>query len=430
MLITNNALSEASLVGFGSAIAVVLLVISLVPIVDLPDPDDAERLGVSTSTDRPRVVQPVAAVRPRRRDPLAAGRPPRVPHRAWRCVWLFPLAWVVFTAFRPYRRHHRQRLRLVRPDADARQLHLGLERAPTCRSLFLNTLIVADPGRDPRSCGSRRCSGSSFSRFSFKLNIAAADACSRPETCCPPQVIIVPLYRLYLLLPLPAAAQRQRRAGTTSTSGSSLIHIIFQTGLLHVRPQQLHEDDVEGADGGRAGGRRLGLDDLPARSSCRSAGPPSPRWPMLEFTFIYNDFFWALFLMKTGEKRPVTSALNNLQGAFFTDNNLLAAAALHRRHAHDHRVLRAPEAVRPRPDAGVDEGLTRPPAIRQARVESRALSQTASRTKSHARKSPQCRGIEPVARRATARRPSARPRPARRRCRGRASSVAGQPLTR
>jgi ABC-type sugar transport system permease subunit len=32
-LITNNALSEASLVGFGSAIAVVLLVISLVPIV-------------------------------------------------------------------------------------------------------------------------------------------------------------------------------------------------------------------------------------------------------------------------------------------------------------------------------------------------------------------------------------------------------------
>ena len=32
-LITNNSISEASLVGFGSAIAVVLLVISLVPIV-------------------------------------------------------------------------------------------------------------------------------------------------------------------------------------------------------------------------------------------------------------------------------------------------------------------------------------------------------------------------------------------------------------
>ena len=32
-LITNNSISEASLVGFGSAIAVVLLLISLVPIV-------------------------------------------------------------------------------------------------------------------------------------------------------------------------------------------------------------------------------------------------------------------------------------------------------------------------------------------------------------------------------------------------------------
>ena len=48
----------------------------------------------------------------------------------------------------------------------------------------------------------------------------------------------------------------------------------------------------------------------------------------LEFTFIYNDFFWALILMKTGDKRPITSALNNLQGQFFTDNNQLAAAAL------------------------------------------------------------------------------------------------------
>ena len=48
----------------------------------------------------------------------------------------------------------------------------------------------------------------------------------------------------------------------------------------------------------------------------------------LEFTFIYNDFFWALTLMKTGDRRPITASLNNLQGAFFTDTNLLAAGAL------------------------------------------------------------------------------------------------------
>jgi multiple sugar transport system permease protein len=48
----------------------------------------------------------------------------------------------------------------------------------------------------------------------------------------------------------------------------------------------------------------------------------------LEFTFIYNDFFWALLLMKSGDRRPITSALNNLQGLFFSNTNLLAAGSI------------------------------------------------------------------------------------------------------
>jgi multiple sugar transport system permease protein len=48
----------------------------------------------------------------------------------------------------------------------------------------------------------------------------------------------------------------------------------------------------------------------------------------LEFTWMYNDFLWALVLMSTGDKLPITSALNNLQGQFFTDYNLLAAGSI------------------------------------------------------------------------------------------------------
>jgi multiple sugar transport system permease protein len=48
----------------------------------------------------------------------------------------------------------------------------------------------------------------------------------------------------------------------------------------------------------------------------------------LGFTWMYNDFFWALVLMPTGNKRPITTGLNDLQGLFFSDNNLLAAGAL------------------------------------------------------------------------------------------------------
>jgi multiple sugar transport system permease protein len=48
----------------------------------------------------------------------------------------------------------------------------------------------------------------------------------------------------------------------------------------------------------------------------------------LEFTFIYNDFLWAIVLVQSGDKRPITSALAQLQGLYFTDYNLLAAGAM------------------------------------------------------------------------------------------------------
>jgi multiple sugar transport system permease protein len=48
----------------------------------------------------------------------------------------------------------------------------------------------------------------------------------------------------------------------------------------------------------------------------------------LEFAFIYNDFLWPVIMMSTGDKYPVTSALNNLRSVYFTDYNLLAAGSL------------------------------------------------------------------------------------------------------
>ncbi|MFI6937888.1 carbohydrate ABC transporter permease [Streptomyces sp. NPDC050418] len=48
----------------------------------------------------------------------------------------------------------------------------------------------------------------------------------------------------------------------------------------------------------------------------------------LEFTWMYNDFLWALVFINTGDKLPITSALNNLSGQFFTDYNLLAAGSV------------------------------------------------------------------------------------------------------
>ena len=44
--------------------------------------------------------------------------------------------------------------------------------------------------------------------------------------------------------------------------------------------------------------------------------------------FIYNDYFWPLLLIQSGDKLPVTTAINNLQGTFLSNYNLLAAGAM------------------------------------------------------------------------------------------------------
>ena len=56
--------------------------------------------------------------------------------------------------------------------------------------------------------------------------------------------------------------------------------------------------------------------------------PPLAALATLEVTWIYNEFFWATVLLQSGDKFPITSSLNNLQGQFFTDYNLLSAGSV------------------------------------------------------------------------------------------------------
>ena len=48
----------------------------------------------------------------------------------------------------------------------------------------------------------------------------------------------------------------------------------------------------------------------------------------LEVIFIYNDFFWALIFVQSGDKFPVTNAINNLKGQHLDNYNLIAAGAI------------------------------------------------------------------------------------------------------
>ena len=142
----------------------------------------------------------------------------------------------------------------------------------------------------------------------------------------PPQVMVTPLYTVYRNIPVPEWISS---SGTVYDSylGVILIHVAFQTGFcvfvlynyMQTIPTELSEAAlVDGAGVWRQYWQVILPLTRPALGALAT----------LEFTWIYNDFLWALVLMSTGDKYPVTSALNNLRGQFFTDYNLLAAGSV------------------------------------------------------------------------------------------------------
>ncbi|MBO3745733.1 carbohydrate ABC transporter permease [Streptosporangiaceae bacterium NEAU-GS5] len=142
----------------------------------------------------------------------------------------------------------------------------------------------------------------------------------------PQQVIITPLYRLYLAIPLPKFLSESGLM-YNSITGLIVINVAFQLGFcvfvmsnyMRTIPKEIDEAAI--VDGASLW-KRYWRVTLPL---CR---PALAALATLLTTWIYNDFFWAITLISTGNKRPITSALANLQGQFVANQNMIAAAAL------------------------------------------------------------------------------------------------------
>jgi multiple sugar transport system permease protein len=163
------------------------------------------------------------------------------------------------------------------------------------------------------------------SRYSYWFNVPLL-IFFMAANLLPQQVVLQPLYRLYLWVPLPTWLSASGYL-YDSYVGLIAINVAFQTGFctfvlanyMKTIPRSLSE--AARVDGAGVLRQYFSI-MLPL---CK---PALAALATLEFTFIYNDFLWALILAPSSDVQPITAALNNLQGQFFTDNNLLAAGAL------------------------------------------------------------------------------------------------------
>jgi multiple sugar transport system permease protein len=238
-------------------------------------------------------------------------------------AWLLPLLWAVYLSFRPFA-ETAARGPVSLPgsltlDNYARALgevglpHFLLTTAVVVVPSVVLVLLVSAP------------LAFAVSRFSWRANVGLLLLVTAGNLL-PPQALIMPLFRLYLAVPVPEPLSDN---GTLYDQylGVIAIHVAFQLGfctfVLSNHMKTIPRDLIEAAL----------IDGASFLAILRRVVVPLSRPALaalvaLETTWIYNDFFWALFLMRTGDKRPITSALVNLSGEFFTDTNLLAATAI------------------------------------------------------------------------------------------------------
>lgn len=237
-------------------------------------------------------------------------------------AWLFPLLWALFNSFRDYG-YTSQHGYFSFGGFTLDNFVNAWEQGGFTQS-FLNSLIITFFAV-VFTLALSSCMAFVLARFSFKFNLAML-AFFVAANLLPPQSLLVPIYRMFMWIPIPEFLSASGSLLDTHL-GVIIVNTAFQTGFctfvlanyMKGIPAEIYEAaDVDGA----SVWSQFWTLTIPL---CRT---PLAALATLQTAWIYNEFFWATVLLQKGDKFPVTSSLNNLKGSFFTDYNLLSAGSI------------------------------------------------------------------------------------------------------
>jgi multiple sugar transport system permease protein len=237
-------------------------------------------------------------------------------------AWLFPLAYALMQSFRDY--SYTSVYGYVSLGGWTLDNYTEAWDRGNFSQGFVNTLIITVPAVI-LSLFLASCFAFVLSRYSFRLNLTLL-ALFTAANLLPPQALLVPVFRMFLALPVPEWLNPTGNLLNTHL-GLIFVNVAFQTGFctfvlsnyMKTLPREMYEAaEVDGA--GTA--RQFFQLTLPL------VKPALAALAVLETTWIYNEFFWATVLLQDGNKFPITSSINNLRGQFFTDINLVAAGSV------------------------------------------------------------------------------------------------------
>jgi multiple sugar transport system permease protein len=234
---------------------------------------------------------------------------------------MVPILWTFWTSLRPYQDIIEKGV-FSRPDTLNLNNYVEAYRQMEIWGYLKNSFIVAIP-----AVGLTLFFGSLLAfvvtRYSFRFNLYLL-LLFTAGNLLPVQLVYAPLFKMYIWF---GDLVGNRNILYDSYLGLILVHVALQVGFatfvmssyMKTIPKEISESAlVDGASVFRHYWSVI----LPLLR------PPLAALSVLMTTWIYNEFFWAIVMIKSDNKRPITSALGRLQGEYVTDFNLLAAGAI------------------------------------------------------------------------------------------------------
>ena len=238
-------------------------------------------------------------------------------------LWLAPLVWALYTSLRP------------KADTDkygylSLKGHFSLANYSHAWSqggfaaAFKNSAYITIPSVI-LTIALASMVAFAVSRFSWRFNIPMLILFTAGNML-PPQVLATPLFEMFKHITLPLSFSDSGSLLNTYYS-VIIVDVAFQLGFctfvlsnyMKALPLELTEAALVDGCGVWRMYRQIIL------PLCR---PALAALATLEVIWIYNDFFWPLLFISRGDRLPVTTAINNLQGVFLSNYNLISAGAV------------------------------------------------------------------------------------------------------
>ena len=229
-------------------------------------------------------------------------------------IWLLPLIAVALTSVRSIEDINQGNYWGIPTEWDLVKNYTEVFQATPMWQYLLNTLKITIPTAIG-SIALATMAGFALAKYKFRGNLFLF-AIFIAGNFVPFQILMIPVRDLTITLGL-----------YDTTMGLVLFHVAFQTGFctLFMRNfiAQLPNELMESA-------RVEGVKDwqIFLFIIVPLVRPALAALAVLVFTFIWNDFFWALILVQSDEVRPVTAGLNALRGQWLASWHLISAGSI------------------------------------------------------------------------------------------------------